>query len=82
MTEMPLRDVPDRLGALAHVLDAANEELARAVGMAMGTGFQELQEALQNVGAVYVATEQALTNWRMDLKHKRAEELEEKPGEF
>jgi hypothetical protein len=82
MKEMPLRDVPNRLAALASVIDEANLELSRSVGMAFGAGYHELHESLEGAGAVYVAVEQALTEWRMDLKHNRQEELTEKPGEF
>jgi hypothetical protein len=81
MTEMPLRDVPGRLGALAYVLDMANAELAHALGMAMGTGFKQLAEALQSVGAVYVDAEQALTNWRLELRPQPGPTFDPVPSE-
>lgn len=76
MKEMPLRDVPNRLAALASVINEANTEISRSVGMAFGAGYHELHEDLEGVAAVYVQVEQALTSWRMDLKHNRSE-----PGE-
>jgi hypothetical protein len=77
---MPLRDVPGRLGVLAYVLDLANAELAHALGMAMGTGFKQLAEALQGVAVVYVDAEQALTNWRLELKPQPGPAFDPVPG--
>lgn len=77
LTTLPLRDVPGRLTVLVTVVDEANLELARAVGMAMGSGYKELQDKLIAVGKTYLRVEHELAGWRMALRPEAGEAFRE-----
>lgn len=68
LTEMPLRDVPDRLDVLALVVDELNTRLAHVCGMFMGAGWIQADSELSKIGEGYVAVEQVLAEWRLELK--------------